>query len=512
MQLTQLGIISSSTGSTREAFLVIGDSIAAGLTGHTASTLPASGTAYEFDRNTDTILEFGAGAGITGFSFNSKSPWAKFCIDYYANTGRKALIINRGASASTISPALSGLVGNDWQTTGTNYNAAVTAVNTCLGQAGLTQLTGIIVNLGINDVQGQSGTGSFSVAQVSTYLTTLIDNLRTDFGTNVPILFIQVGRSAGITVSARLTGVRNAIKQACVTYSNCSIAGSLGGFKVAGLYEDDIHPNRDGNDVLGSMPARWFSNSAITNKWARSIISACHYTDPSAGRKTKIVNFIATYESVYLSMDMFYETKGHASSVKGEICTDWAFLCAPESDGSFTFTAGTGVITNGTTTIFNTGYDQSLCAISVLTNDYAWEIKLDNVVTASGVTAALTGSATASKNNIFRQLNTNGINYAVISATSYTYAGENNFSVASWMAMRTASNAISLWKNGVSVDTRTDAAATPPTGNWALGCFRNAGTNGSFFAGTFTRMVLFKPSLVSNKAQFVTDLNTLQAP
>lgn len=500
-----------TTADGKQAFLIVADSIGAGLTGHTASALPASGTAYEYDRNTNTIINFGDGAGVNGFSFNTKSPWAKFCIDYNAATGKKPVIINRGASSSTISPALSGLIGNDWQTTGTNYNLAVTAANDCLTKLGLTKLKGILVILGINDVQGQSGTDSFTVAQISAYFDTLISNLISQFGSDVPILVTAIGITNTIRVDSRLSGVRNFIKQKTISVSNVYMSCTLQPFFVNGYYEsDNIHPNVTGNDHAGAMFARWFKNDTYT-KSARSIIS-CHFEDLPTSDKAKVQTFMSSFESTYQSANLLYLTKP-LGTLRANATLDWAFLNGPDTDGGFSFTSGVGVSTNGSSTLFNLGHNQLNSAIDVTTSDYFMEVKL-GTVTSTGVTACAIGIQTTGPTRAMfvRALNTGGVNWAAISTTSNTYATDTNIVSNASYAVNRASGNESLLKNGSVVQGPTaNVAATIQNFNYYLGALNSAGTAAQFLNAVYERVMIIKQSAIANKSAFITALNALQA-
>lgn len=493
----------------KDAILVIGDSIAAGLATHADSTLPAAGTAYEYDRNTNQIIPFGDGAGITGFSFNKKSPWAKFCVDYFALTARIPVVINRAAASSTISPATTTLIGNDWQTSGTNYASAVTAANDCLTKMNRTKLSFIMINLGINDVQGQSGTGSFSVAQVGGYYAALISNLQADFGTDVPILTCIPGSTATIIINSRLTGIRNVIKQQAVNTFNVYVAASLTSFLVNNLYEADlIHPTSTGNDYMGSMFSKWYANNQYT-KWARTLI-CCQFDDPPAALKTKIQTFITGFETEYLGMDLFYNFK---TSLKLNANFDWALLCGPESDGGYTFTANSDIRTNGSSTTFQCGYNQNATRINATQNDYAFGVYMSQVNTGSGVTAGPFGTISTgpTRTSVLRQLNTLGINWANNSLTSFTYAGENSFGVGSYFNVRTSSTANNLYKDGTSVDSRTDTSGSFSAGNWAVGVSLLNAAPTSYIDAKFTRAIIMKATSISNVSAFISALNALQS-
>ena len=501
------GGTADTTADGRQAILVLGDSIPAGLTSHTASTLPAAGTAYEYDRNTNTIINFGAGAGITGFSFNSKSPWAKFCIDYNANSGYKPVIINRAAASSTVSPAISGLVGNDWQTSGTNYNAAITAADDCLAQLGLTKLKAIHIIALINDVQGQSGTGPLTVAQISAYYDTFIGNLIAHFGSDVPIIVSAIGLTDTIRVNTKLTGCRNISIQKSVSTANHYIGASLTSFFVNGLFEsDNIHPNVTGNDYLGAMFARWHKNSTITNKWARAIISS-HFDELSDTYKGTIQSVISANETAYLNSDMLYN---FWTTLKLNANFDWTFRCGPEADGGYSFVANSHISSDGSTpTLFNLGYSQSISPLMATQNDCLLEVSLKQVDTPSGTTAAPIGSLSSGANSLLRQLNTLGINWTMRTNTSFTYAGESSFGAGSYMLLRSASNASALYKNGVSVATTATASTAGATGNMVLGAFLNTGVVTSPIAAQYKRCMAAKQSTISDKVAFLAALDTL---
>lgn len=488
-----------------DAILGWGDSITAGRVEHTASVLPAPGTAFEYDLNTGTILPFGSGAPITNKSQNAKSPWAKFCIDYYALTGRAACIINCGSSSSTVAPDAG---GNDWQTTGNNLNAAITAANNCLALLNKTELTAIVSIVLINDVQ----VTTYTVAQVETYFGTTLSTLTSAFGSNVPMLFAQIGQTDTIRISARLTAIRNVLTKACFNNTNCSIAANLGAFMVGGFYEsDNIHPNVTGNDHLGAMFARWFKNSAYS-KWPRTIIS-CHFDELTTSYKSTIESWFSTYLSVYQNgIDCMYATKSKSSI---DTAWDWRFFCAPDLNGGFTFVADSHIATAGnTSSLFQLGYNPTLTTVNCLNNDYLVTIKIKAVNTPSGTLAAAFGgfvSGSPNHVNFLRQLNTLGVNWSVLSQTSYTYSGENTLSAGKWMMHRDVAGTITLRKNGTVIQgPTTDTLTTPPSTKNALGCFYNSATASSPIDAQFERIVIVKSSLVTDKAQFELDLDALQ--
>lgn len=497
--------LGDTTSDGKQAFLIVGDSIFAGLNAHVASDLPSPGTAYEFDRNTDTIIPFGDGAGIAGFSFNSKSPWAKFCIDYHNDTGYKPVIINRAASSSTASTASD---NNDWQTTGNNFDAAINSAQECLTQLGITKLKGIFINLGINDVQGLSGTGSFTAAQVSAFIGTIISNLIANFGSDVPILYMQIGQTASIQISSRLSATRNNIRTHCINNSNVNIAASLSAFVVAGLYEDGIHPNKDGNDALGSMFARWFRNSSYT-KWARSIIS-CHFDDILTANKVKINDWMLVWQTQYMAMDWFFNFK---TTLRNNAAFDWAFLCGPEIDGGFAFTANDSIRTSSNS-LFNIGYDQLLSIVNMSQNDNGYELKIKTNHTGQGIDGIAFGvsNAATTLNTYLRQTTTPQIGWASNQGTTVeTYNGHLSLIPASWYMRRSGASAQALFVDGSSVDTGTSTTQVLQSYRVHLGARNLNGSPSSNIDLSLERFIGIKQSVVSDVSSFIAALNVLQA-
>lgn len=497
--------------AAKDPILIVGDSIPAGLISHAESQRPVKGTVLEYDRNTSTIRNFGDGPGILGYSYNMRSPWAKFGTDWFANTGRVPIIINRASASSTCSPSTSGMIGNDWQTTGYNYAPAVAAAKDCLSKIGQTKLAGIIIILLTNDGQGVGGTGSNTVAQVGTYLATLISNLQAEFGTDVPIHFAIIGQAVGFEVSQRMSGLRDVIKKQCVTTAACQVGANLTMFESRGLLESDhIHPNMNGNDIIGAQFARSFKFRNKYSKWALAIICSA-FTEFSSEIKNNINTWFNNHVTEYLNgIDCMV-----MSMKDGSVPFDWALLCNPSANGGYTLNPNGTIATAGnTSSLFMLGYDPAKTLIKATTTDYGVQVKITQANTVSGVTASLTGAlATVGVRAVLlRQLNTLGINWACVSSTSYTYAGENSFSAAEWKTKR-AGTGLSLLKNAVQVDSRTGTASSFPLGEWYLGAHnQDNGTKSSPEDAVYSRFISIAPSaIISSEATWMADLDTLQS-
>lgn len=484
----------------KDAFLVIGDSIFAGGNALASSTLPTPGYAYEFYNG--ALYPVGLSGSVAPAAETEKSPWPKFCSDYFADTRRIPLIINRGFSSSTISTAND---NNDWQTSGNHYNDAVTAANDALTLTGISQLTAIFIDLGINDVQNLNGTGSFTVAQINTFLGNIITNLNTDFP-GVPILYTQIGRSTTILVNSRLTGVRNSIKNYCISNAGVHFAGSLSAFQVGNLYEDDIHPDQVGNDYLGGMYARWFRNSSFS-KWTRSLI-ACHFDEPSTNEKNAIATFLTSWETEYLNMDWFYNMK---QSTRENTAFDWAFLSAPEADGGFAFTANDSIRTSSSS-LFWLGNNQLNSIVNMSQNDYAIEIKIKTNHTGAGVDGVCMGiSNAATTSNTYLRQTTTLIGWAPNENVIETYAVETSLVAGSWLFRRSASTTTALFLNGASVDTGANASLALQNLNFVVGARNVNGTPAGNIDLSVLRCIGIQNSAISNMSNFITALDTMQS-
>jgi hypothetical protein len=301
--------LGSYTGR-HDIFWCLGNSIAAGTSGGTvvAPYVPISGTAFEYDNASQTILEFGVGAVAPNFADNLRSPWSSFCERYYNDTLRFPVIVNRGAGSSTLSTADN---NNDWQNTGTNWVAAITALQkTRVLLPGAKVKAVLIGEILINDVQGLNATSGLTVAQIKTNLYDFIDRIIAVVGPGVPIVFNTPGRWGGGTVSAKLSGCRNSLRSACIDYTNVHIGATLSPFVVSGYYYDGIHPGPDGNAWIGKAftpngPGLLFQFMKARYQQGRKIRFKCglRRTKPTTYRwNTSTVQWVDLSNEVQLTM------------------------------------------------------------------------------------------------------------------------------------------------------------------------------------------------------------------
>lgn len=448
----------SQPNNPYDVFLVIGDSICVGVIDTDTVPHPAAGTAYEVVRGVGTFDPYGTSGHTT--NWNGNSSWARFCIDYYTNTGRIPVIAGAGSNGSTISPASD---NNDWQTSGSNYSVAVALANDALGFTGNSKLKGIHFVCGVNDVAGINGTGAFTVAQVRTYLYTVIDNLRAEFGNDVPILLQVPGRQNTTYVSARLTHIRNNCKLAAQTYDNVYVAANMGIFHYAGLYDDGTHPSPDGYVQLGRMFAEWYRLSAYS-KWTRTI--ACNHlanvnqspamSDILIG---KIETFMATYQAAYLKFDFLYWSWRNFMTVwQAPNKFDWALLCSSGiSNGNYSVVSDDYVEFDGVDDFFDTAFNPALSIISCTQNDMAIGFRVKQGTTATGTLMYMMGITSGSDGTFIQQSTANNIGYNVNGTGTISMASQANIGAGHWLITRLNTN-IRIYRDGVQLRTDTNTS------------------------------------------------------
>lgn len=497
--------LGSYTGR-HDIFWCLGDSICAGTSAGlvTAPYQPISGTAIEYDSATQTLLDFGTGPVAPNFADNKGSPWASFCERYYSDTNRNPVIVNRGAGSSTLSTADN---NNDWQVSGTNWVAAVAALQKTRVLLPGAKVKAVFVNLMINDVQGLNATSGLTVAQIKTSLYEFIDRVIAVVGPGVPIVWNTLGRWGGGTVHAKLSGCRNSLRSACIDYTNVHIGATLSSFQVSGYYVDNIHPGPDGNAWLGKSFARWFQNNAYT-KWARSIISV-HEGPLSTAEKDKIQVWITANQTVYLQMEYFYGAMGgpFQRSTGYNACLDWCFMSAPSIAGGFTV-GGTApnyyCEFDGVNDYFDDGNQQNISNIYATNNDFAQGISIVQAVKAAGTAAYAFGRGLLSLN----QSAGSTTEFNCFGATGDAYGTDTKLQVANYFVAKDTVN-ILLYKNGTAVAGGARAAGALSSANTSVGAL-NAST--VWFSGRVKYIWRVKYSAISAApATWQSSLDTLYA-
>lgn len=390
--LSSKGGTDDTTADGKQVFLVIGDSNANGF-GESVPVVPAD-TLYLANAAGSSISE------ITTQSVSSDaisgSSWQQMAIDYKADTGKRTVLVQRGVGGSYIYTA-----GTNWYTSGTLYAPAIAAADATLVLLGLTKLKAIIINLGLNDVRAGTTDVNFETA-----LQSLISRLTTKYP-GIPILYVQVGRTETLTFSAGLYAARKRIVAKAEAVADMHVVGSGCAMVGAGLMNvDALHYTQAGYNHIGSMLARWFKNSAYTNKWSRSIISS-HFDELSTARKGLINTFVSAlhargdlFELDFLSL--------FKTSTNNNIFNDWTFL-GVLLNTSGTFVANSHIATNGSTGSYLYTYVPSI-SNRATQNDMITGVKIKTTVATAGslfgssngasvVSIGQTGSAVSYRSN-----------------------------------------------------------------------------------------------------------------
>lgn len=484
-----------------DVFGIIGDSILAGGAAD-RSALPPFSNAAEWYQG--ALIPVGTSTSVGPLAVTARSPWPKFCADYFAATGRIAVIVNMARSSSTISTASD---NNDWQTTGINYNPFITEMRACLNFIGAPKPLAIFTNLGINDVQGVAGTGGQTVAQITVSYQTVLTNLFNAFP-GVPVVQCQIGQTTLIPTSARLQGVRSAIKNLTISNTLFTFGASLSAYASGGLYQDGIHPNKEGNDYLGAMFCRWVTHSSYT-KYTRSLI-ACHFVNPTIAYKTALETWMVNNQPRLQRMDFCYNFKEFS---RLDCLWDYAFLSSPTIDGGFTFTLNDSIRT-ASSTFFDTGQLQLDGTQNGQRNDWASEVFVKTNHSGSGVTGFVHGIFdTGLINGTGLGQDNNGPN--IIWSTNKAALSSNlthtHVDPGSWILLRSTSTAHGIDFNGAVLQSGSTSSVAFRNQLQQLGRAVVNGVGANNVDVSLTRYMAMTFTHIGNRNDFRNEFNTFQA-
>lgn len=331
----------------KQLFAILGDSIARGTSDGVGPT-PTAGTVFEWDGAAEVEV-----TNSDLIDANTGSMWPRFGIDHNTNTGRKPVFINTAAGGAEYSPNGD---NNNWSSTGTLRAAALTKINSAMSHYAVTKLKGIFVILGVNDARG-----AVALATIQSDISDFYTWLQTQYP-DTPILIAQIGRTESVTAAVRINTIRGYVRSIVEANTNCHFFCNLTSLVSGGYYDtDNLHLAQTGNNMVGQMAARWFSNSAYS-KWARSIIAS--FTDDlSTARKTLISNFVgADPTTFFLSLDVFLLFK---NTNEDNCYNDWLFGAGPLKVNTLIFTANQDLAAAGGGYV-RSGYISSVALKSTL--------------------------------------------------------------------------------------------------------------------------------------------------
>lgn len=484
-----------TTPDGHQIFGVVGDSNADGR----GATIPTvgSGILYLWDGSAfDEITT----QSVSNDDNTKGSIWQQFATDYNTNTTYKVDLVNGASGGSEFYPNGD---NNNWYTSGTLYAAWKTKMDNALAFRGLSRPKAIFVNLGINDLRSAN-----TFSDIQTGMNSLFSRLTSDYP-NVPILCIQLGRDeVGGFNSQDAYDMRLHLINTCESNTNIHIVSSAATFvDVSGGYiADNLHYSQATNDIIGSQFARWFNNSSISNKWARSVVSA-HFDELSSNRKTLIADFVTNLynDGNYFKLEQLSLFK---TTTQNNTLFDFTFKGYSVKVSTPSFTANDNLATNGTSTAFTISYINSIyTGGGAGQNDFIIGVKLKTRTTASGSSAVFFGRGDGSSNYIRVAQGATSVNYHanVAAASQKNYATDAAFVNNTLYSVARNGGTEYLLKGSSVVDSNAIASTTAMSGAITIGANNLNGTVSLWFNASYEYCFAAKYSDF-DMASFYTDI------
>lgn len=451
-------------GSNEGVVVYIGDSQLAGTNDGTGSgPTPTLGTVKYWSVTNQTINNVTTNDIFDSGTLGTPAP--QMGIDFYAATGTKLIFCPTASGGSSFYPLIA-TGTNNWSTTGTRFQIMVNNVFACLTAAGVDRPLMIKIRLGVNDARNVDA-GNSDINVVYAAMDSFIDRLRALFPTT-PIVFDQIGMDGGYPAGTRTKGIRRKIKSYSLLYDNVHLTGGLLAYWPSGYYHSDLlHEKQTGQNLTGTMDARWLINSSYS-KYARAII-ACQFDEPSTNLKDSIAYAIDNNLTEYLGLEYLYYFK---TTIRNNCYLDWAMMNNPyDAAAPATFSANVGLDFDGTNDYFRTGYVASTDVRVQSATSSKTGIKIKTNDTAAGTLKfALKASNTV---NLVQQAASN-IYYNANDGTSTLYTTDTKIQADTEYAMGRTGTTKELSKNGTVVHSATVASPALPTTDCYIG---SDGTN-----------------------------------
>lgn len=455
-----------------------------------------------------SFSEVTTGTTANGGSYGSIAQ--KMATDIKALTGLPVYLVNGASGASTFYPNGD---NNNWETTGTLYSAFITELDQALTNRGALKPDGIIVNLGINDARSANAT-----SDIKNSIDSFFSRITAKYP-NVPILVIVPGRSETTAFNTqRYYEVRAHIIQKAKDYTDVHILCNAGQFiGISGMYKaDDLHYSQTMNDAIAAMIGRWYTNTDISNKWARTLISSHH--DVLNDNRKNLINQLVTNQynnDNYFKLETLLLFK---QTTVNNIFIDWTFVSYGLAFNSPTFTDNDSVETNGTTSFLAMSYiNQWYNRSGAGQNDFIVGVKLKTRTTSSGVSGILfgrTGSAGSPSNSSLIRVaqSTTNVNYHnnVVSGDLRNASGET--ALAQNTLHSTARNGTTEYylKGTTIIDTHPLASDGSSDAAPLIGAGGPVGSPGGYLAASYEYAYAAKYDGF-DLSSFVTDIEYLIA-
>lgn len=463
-----------------------------------SASIPVVGanTLYNFDKTLHTWSEITT-QSVSNDDNTKGSIWQQFATDRKAASGYITYLVQCARGGSDIGPASDDI---DWSDTGDLWAPSLADVQAALADLGLQYPRAIFMNAIINDIR-DAGKSS---QDCKDGLLAFVTKVTTAFP-GVPILFPQIGRTEGSSLTQKLYDLRVYAKQLSELFPDFHIVGSGPAMIGAGYYNgDDLHYSTDGNNAFGAMHARWFANYGIYSKWANSVISS-HFDDLSSGRKTEIATDVDwVYDNgMYLTCEGWFNFK---TTIQNNVYLDFGLISYTAFSGA-TFSANSHVAASGSPNFITIGIIPSFCTLTSQ-NDFICLSRLKTRTTGAGTTAVLFGTSDGVAAMLVGQIaaSTTGRcnDNTVTAGTEASLTSGNTYGVA-----RSDANTKLIIKN-TAIDTQAAVASTGRSNTlMRLFCFNNNGSNANFLNGQAEDFAKFKYSTYnSGYITIMTNLRT----
>ena len=320
--------------------------------------------------------------------------------------------------------------------------------------------------------------------------------------------------TANLGVSLTASGL-NASNDIAFGYTHPSVSGGAGTVSTGtngiwtSLYNnsanDIAYQNATSNSV--TYNPSWTNSSVSSSVLIAFLQSGCTQATALIARMDGSQNTNAVTTLVcngvnhgwWGKLDTFY--MGAINSVGNSLLNWIANSCNSTSNGTITFSANNGWTSNGTTGYYNTS-----CAPSTYSQLRQNSAVMGVCSTSTGTTLTTQGGAQDASFNFITLGNAGATMYQSTNET-----GNTTYSITSvqgsWIAVRTASNAVTLYHQGTSFGTGTSASSGVPNVNIYLLAYNSNGTAAGFATGQMVYYFFGSQFSSTDVTNFRTDVN-----
>jgi hypothetical protein len=402
-------------------------------------------------------------------------PYKQYALDYKSFTGRKTVLVNRALSGSGVVDWALTSVGNAWLSFVDQVRQARATLN--IAEVGEVQC-----QLLLNDIR--SGTAT---ATLIANLTTVLGLYEVEFP-NTPLKWVVPGRSASLYTSRHYVMITDLISRAAAKSYLHLVGCGMSAHGSDNMQSDQLHYKQVFNQIVGSMMVRHtHTNSAISNKWIRSVTSSFG-EDITSGHKTLVANLLQVFITNNSYLDIEHMSVWKAESLISA-CVDWSFVSSSYLNAA-TFTVNGYFQTSGLSdiaVIFNPSYFNTRCS----QNDVIFGVYLQEKSTAGD--CSLFGLADGTGLGIELRQSGANIQYKVNCSTYSTLAATSIVQGHWYFVARSGGTQYLIMDNAII---HSEAVASTGTANveMVVGALSTSGTRSNRMAGKFVSAIAAKYS------------------